>query len=78
MNPVPVVLSTFTKPEHVEKRLRLATERAPGIRNPNVLESRPQGKTLESKAPSKMGDLGFSNSTLDGVKALAPLRERGL
>ena len=41
MNLVPIILSTSTKPEHVEKRLRLATERAPGIRNPNMLEPRP-------------------------------------
>ena len=75
MNPVLVILGTFTIPKQVQKRLRLATERAPGIRDPNILEPRPQGKTLENKAPRKMGNLGFSNSTADGVKALAPLRE---
>ena len=78
MNLVLVILSTFTKLENVQKGLRLATERAFGIRNPNVLEPRPQGKTLEGKAPSKVGDLGLSNSAPDGIKTISPLRERRL
>ena len=78
MNTVLVILSMLTKPEYMQKGLRLTIEGASGIKNPNVLEPRPQGKTLESKAPHKVGDLGFSNSTPDGVKALSPLRERRL
>ena len=78
MNPVPVILSMFTKLENMQKRLRLTTEEAFGIRNPNVLESRPQGKTLEGKTPRKVGDLGLSNSAPDGVKTFSPLREQRL
>ena len=78
MNPVPVILSTFTKPKYIEKGLRLTTKGASGIRNPNVLELRPQGKTLEGKAPRKMGNLGLSNSAPNGVKTFSPLREQRL
>ena len=75
MNPVPVILSTFTKLEYVQKALRMTTEGASRIRNPNVLEPRPKGKTLESKAPRKVGDLGLNYSTPNGVKMFSPLRE---
>ena len=75
MNPMPVILSMFTKLEYIQKGLRLTIEGASRIRNPNVLELRPQGKTLEGKAPRKVGDLGLNNSTPDGVKMFSPLRE---
>ena len=78
MNPVLVILSMFTKPENMQKRLRLTIEGASGIRNPNVLEPRPQGKTLEGKSPRKMGNLRFCNSAPDGVKIFSPLRKRRL
>ena len=78
MNPVPVILSMFTKLENMQKIFRLTTEGASGIRNPSVLEQRPEGKALEGKAPRKVGDLGLSNSALDGVKTFSPLRDRRL
>ena len=78
MNLVRVILNTFTKSENMKKRFKLTTEGASGIRNPNVLEPRPQGKTLEGKAPNKVGDLGLSNSAPDGFKMFSPLRERRL
>ena len=73
MNPMPVILSTLTKSEYMQKGFSLSIEGASGIGNPNVLEPRPQGKTLEGKAPRKMENLGFYNSALDGVKIFSPL-----
>ena len=78
MNPVPVILSTLKKPEYMHKGLWLSTKRASGIWNPNILEPRPQGKTLEGKAQSKKGNLGFSYSTPNGVNMFSPLRKRRL
>ena len=48
------------KTKKMQERLWLSIEGAYGIKNPKIFESRPQGKTLEVKAPRKMGNLGFS------------------
>ena len=75
MNPVPIILSMLTKLEYMQKGLWLSIEGASGIGSPNVLESRPQGKTLEGKSPRKMGNLGFYNRAPNGVKMFSPLRK---
>ena len=43
-----------------------------------MLELRPKGKPVEGKAPRKIGNLGFCDSTPNGIKAFSPLRKRRL
>ena len=78
MNPVPIILGTPTKPEDMQERLWLSTKGVSGIKNPNVFEPRPLGKTLEGHAPSKMSNHGFSYSIPNGIKVFSPLRKRRL
>ena len=73
MDLVPIILSTLAKPENMQEGLKLTTKGASRISNPNIFEPRPQGKTLEGKAPSKVGNLRFCNGTLNGVKMFSPL-----
>ena len=47
MNPLPVIMSMPAKLEDMQERLWLSTNRASRVWDPNVLELRAKGKTLE-------------------------------
>ena len=76
MNPEPIILGPPAKPEGMQERLWLSTNRASRVRDPNVFEPRPKGKTLEGQTLGKMGNLGFCNRIPNGIEMLSPLRKR--